>query len=132
MLADFGNIDELYATGGVGEGIRGTPGFMAPEMELTESFGFSADTWSLGAILAEMLAGVSMGQLMEAAGHKLAGHNAVHLLSVLEEAGFAAMVPKAVQPVLDALLHPDGATRPVAADVLPLVEAALQRLRGQQ
>ena len=46
--------------------------------------------------------------------------------------GHLKQVPEEVWPVLRALLHPDAATRPLAAQVVPLVEEALQQLRLQQ
>jgi serine/threonine protein kinase len=55
-LADFG-LSFFGATGGNGR--VGTPDYMAPEMVLSKPHGFEVDYWALGAMLFEMLAGVT-------------------------------------------------------------------------
>ena len=172
---------------GVGIGVRGTPGYISPEMWFQHRYyGYRSDSWSVGCMMLEMLTGMRICEIAVAAGDKLEGSKLAQLCEVVE-AGVKLLPapPEEVQPelpvspgellgtpmlpeellallpeellvlpvlpeeaqvveevlpvlpadvlmVLRALLHPDGTTRPVAADVVPLVEAALQRLREQQ
>ena len=137
MLADCGLACELGANG-VGMSYRGTPGYMAPEMTVLGSFGYSADSWSLGVMLAEMVAGVRISEIIQKAGNKLTGKEEMTPLCAVLEADIEGLpgLPQKVLPVLPvlrALLHPDRVTRPMAAAVVPLVdEVLLNLLSGQQ
>ncbi|NNF57928.1 MAG: protein kinase [Rhodothermaceae bacterium] len=55
-LADFGLASRIAAQGAVGE-VRGTPGYLAPEVVRGEPARPAADLFALGAMLAEVLVG---------------------------------------------------------------------------
>ena len=69
QICDFGlarkvpNVKYFRLTGDVHKvpftGVCGTPGYIAPEILLKEAYGKSADLWSVGIIMFELLAGYS-------------------------------------------------------------------------
>ena len=54
-IGDFGSAFKLASPTDTSDFIIGTPGYMAPEMLLGQSYSFSCDIWGLGCILHTML-----------------------------------------------------------------------------
>ncbi len=125
-VLDFGLAKILVPDGdpmitrSAAQGIRGTPGYMAPEQWRGTDAGAPADLWALGVILYEMIAGDRPYRETSAISYALQ----------VCEAGPApalpvdAPVPKELRTLVGACLAKDPSARPTAQNVL----VRLQRL----
>ena len=124
-LADFGVASQLGHTASRRISIIGSPYWMAPETIRSEGATFSADIWSLGITLIELLEGAPPHAEL----HPL---RALFIIPAAPPPGLrdAAAASPALSDFVGACLHKDPAARPTARELCghPWAVAAVSRL----
>lgn len=126
-LLDFGLVREVSRRGSTQSGVTfGTPEYMAPEQAMSaKKAGVSADVWSVGVMLYELLAGQ----------HPFTGEtaNAVMANAIKDPhpplGQVAPHVPRELARVVEQCLHKEPAKRPKdAAELAALLKDVLERV----
>ena len=108
-----------------GEDPVGTEIYMAPEVQRRQAYGASADIYSVGVLIHEMVH-MSFLNLPNAKRRKMTSSAAVRQESATSSQGHP------LQYVIDDCLRPDPAARPAAADLVRLLQSKARQISGMK
>ncbi|KAJ1967916.1 Calmodulin-dependent protein kinase cmk2 [Dimargaris xerosporica] len=115
VIADFGIAKTMADEDDVLTTVCGSYGYVAPEIMRRRGYGKPVDIWSLGVITFTLLCGYSPYYYCETPQHMLL---AMERHEVVFEKRYWWGVSEGAKDFIRALLHPDPAKRPTAAEAL--------------